>query len=157
MYLFSGSHSIYFLKCFRNIINHQWHLIGTTYVSDILNSGCLNSNFFILIYFHPVWDQFESILMLFQVFKTDLRWFYINAEWHLCDLFTKWKKKIYQAIDSLLHLVPRFRDWCPPERILTNTHRNKTGDKCDELDADWMTVCQLFLEIYNTHKPYSEV
>ncbi len=48
-------------------------------------------------------------------------------------------------------------------RVLRNvylwivTARNKSGDDCDELDAYWMTVCQLFLEIYNTHKPYSEV
>ena len=33
----------------------------------------------------------------------------------------------------------------------TSNTRNKSGDDCDELDADWMTVCQLFLEIYDTH------
>ncbi len=33
----------------------------------------------------------------------------------------------------------------------SNTHRIKSGDDCDELDADWMTACQLFLEIYDTH------
>ena len=41
-------------------------------------------------------------------------------------------------------------------RILI-TARNKFGDNCHELDADLMTVCQLFLEIYNTPKLYSEV
>ncbi len=34
---------------------------------------------------------------------------------------------------------------------------NTSRDDYDGLDADWMTVCQLFLEIYNTHKPYSDV
>ncbi len=33
----------------------------------------------------------------------------------------------------------------------TSNTRNKSGDDCDELDADWMTVCQLLLEIYDTH------
>ena len=33
----------------------------------------------------------------------------------------------------------------------TSNTRNKSGDDCDELDADWMTVCHLFLEIYDTH------
>ena len=32
----------------------------------------------------------------------------------------------------------------------TSNTRNKSGDDCDELDADWMTVCHLFLEIYDT-------
>ena len=40
-------------------------------------------------------------------------------------------------------------------RILTA--RNKSGDNWDELDADLMIVCQLFLEIYSTHKLYLEV
>ena len=71
----------------------------------------------------------------------------------LSELQFKQKKKS----NDLLGLVLRLGDWCPPECILTNTHRNKSGDDCDELDADWMTVCQLILEIYNTHKPYSKV
>ncbi len=33
----------------------------------------------------------------------------------------------------------------------TSNTRTKSGDDCDELDADWMTVCQLFLQIYDTH------
>ena len=35
--------------------------------------------------------------------------------------------------------------------MYTSNTRNKSGDDCKELDADWVTVCQLFLEIYDTH------
>ena len=47
-------------------------------------------------------------------------------------------------------LVPRLKLGVLTEHT-SNTHHNKSGDDCDELDADWMTVCQLFLEIYDTH------
>ncbi len=33
----------------------------------------------------------------------------------------------------------------------------ESGGDCDELVADWMTVCQLFLENCDTVMPYSEV
>ncbi len=50
-------------------------------------------------------------------------------------------------------LVPRLGR---PNRMYTSNTCNKSGDDCNELDADWMTVCHLFLETYDTHMPYSE-
>ncbi len=41
--------------------------------------------------------------------------------------------------------------WVSYGTYTSNTHCNKSGNDCDELDADWTTVCQLFLEIYDTH------
>ena len=48
-------------------------------------------------------------------------------------------------------LVPDLNCMVSYGTYTSNTHRIKSGDDCDELDADWMTACQLFLEIYDTH------